>query len=249
MKRFVVLGLLFTLLGCAEQQTRQYGTESPSRERARVHTELGAGYYGQGQLPIALEEFQEAVRIDSSYALAYNGLGLVYAALKEDSKADSNFRRAIQLDSSNPESHNNYGSFLCSRNRVDESIAQFSEAFKNPLYATPGIAYMNAGICSLKKPDEKSAEMYFEKALAVQPILYQAAYQLALIQFNRGQAGLAGETLRLALASADPTADVLWLGVRIQRALGDKSLETAYAIQLRKRYPSSEQTKALISGR
>jgi type IV pilus assembly protein PilF len=233
----------------APAKPREYagGVESNQQERARIHTELGAGYYAQNQLAIALEEFNEAIAIDPDYAYAYNGLGLVYAALKEDAKADANFKKSLQLEPGNSESHNNYGSFLCSRNRIDESIRQFMEAVSNPLYTTPGMAYMNAGFCSLRKNDEKNAEIYLEKAIAAQPILHQAAYQLALLQFNHGQANTASNTLQKALSS-DPAPEVLWLGIRISRALNDKNAEASYALQLRKKYPDSEQTKALLSG-
>jgi len=241
--------LLLTACSSAPEKAREYagGAETNTQERARIHTELGAGYYAQNQLSIALEEFKEAIRIEPTYAYAYNGLGLVYAALKEDAKADANFKKSLQLEPGNSESHNNYGSFLCSRNRIDESIRQFMEAVSNPLYTTPGMAYMNAGFCSLRKNDEKNAEIYLEKAIAAQPILHQAAYQLALLQFNHGQIGIASNTLQKALSS-DPTPETLWLGIRIARALTDRDAEASYALQLRKKYPDSEQTKALLSG-
>jgi type IV pilus assembly protein PilF len=41
---------------------------------------------------------------------------------------------------------------------------------------------------------------------------------------------------------------VLWLGVRISRALADKDSEASYALQLRKLYPNAEQTQLLLSG-
>jgi type IV pilus assembly protein PilF len=247
LKRWLMV-VLIGLAGCAEQQAQPYSAgETSARERARVHTELGAGYFAQNQMAIALEEFTEAIRIDGNYAMAYNGLGLVYGALREDAKADSNFKRSLQIEPNNSESRNNYGSFLCSRNRIDESIVQFTEAVKNPLYATPGVAYMNAGICALKKKDEKSAEIYLGKALQAQPLLQTAAYQLATIQFNRGQVGIARNTLKNALVN-NPGPDTLWLGIRIERILGDRDAEASYALLLRKKYPNSEQTKALLSG-
>src|SRR4029079_19656394 len=49
---------------------------SPQR-RADLHTDLGAGYYERGQMDIALEELNEAVKIDPNYAKAYNIYGLV----------------------------------------------------------------------------------------------------------------------------------------------------------------------------
>ena len=124
---------------------------------------------------------------------------------------------------------------------------QFNAAVKDPLYATPEMAYLNAGTCLLKKKDEKNAEVYLQKALQIQPLLHQAAYQLALIQFNRGEYEQARKSLVNALVS-NPTADTLWLGIRIERKLGDKDAESSYALQLRRKYPNSEQTKALLSG-
>ena len=247
MKWLPLLAVL--LLGaCTGQPERPaYGGESNLHERARIHTELGAGYYAQNQLGIALEEFKEAVQIDPSYALGHNGLGLVYAALGEDAKADASYNKAIALAPNNSESRNNYGTFLCSRGRYDESVTQFLEAVKNPLYATPGVAYMNAGVCSLRKHDVANAEVYLQRALQVQPVLYQAAYHLAQIEFDRGQPLRARQDLQTPLAN-DPTAEMLWLGIKVERQLGGRDAEASYALQLRKKYPNSEQTKALLSG-
>jgi type IV pilus assembly protein PilF len=239
MKSLIVL-IALLLTACAAQQAHD-------RQSAKVHTELGAGYFQRDQTSIALDEFTEATKIDPDYALAYNGLGLVYAKLGEDAKADANFKKSIQLEPGNPESRNNYGAFLCSRGRIDESIVQFNAAVKDPLYATPELAYTNAGICSLKKKDEKNAEAYFVKALQFQPLMHQAAYQLALIQFNRGEYEQARKSLVNALVS-NPSAETLWLGVKIERRLKDKDAESSYALQLRRKYPDSEQTKALLSG-
>lgn len=157
MKKLIFTSLLL-LSACSSQQTQDPGygggsqyDESRERESARVHTELGAGYYSQGQLAVALEEYGVATRMDSSYGPAFNGLGLVYSALRDDAKAEANFQKSLQLEPQNSDSRNNYGTFLCSRNRIDESIVQFMEAVKNPLYTTPAQAYMNAGVCSLRK--------------------------------------------------------------------------------------------------
>ncbi|HSF71317.1 MAG TPA: type IV pilus biogenesis/stability protein PilW, partial [Methylotenera sp.] len=177
-----------------------------------------------------------------------NGLGLVYAALGEDVKADAGYKKAIQLQPRSSESHNNYGSFLCSRKRYDESIKHFLEAVKNPLYSTPNLAYANAGICSARKNDIKSAEIYLTKALELQPLTHSAATQLAEIQFNRGDAPAAKQTLQNALV-ASPSAETLWLGIKIERVLGDKDNVSSYALQLRRQYPNSEQTRLLLSGK
>lgn len=239
----------FLLASCASNQLGSTNSNSDNLDvkRARAHTELGAAYFQQNNMEIALEEFNEAIKVDASYGLAYNGLGLVYSALGQTSEADANFKKSIQLEPSNSESHNNYGSFLCGHQRYDESIMQFLEAVKNPLYGTPTVAYTNAGICSVRKNDIKSAELYLQRALQLETVNHTAALSLAQIQFNRGDAKAAKNALQNALVVGQ-SPDVLWLGIKIARKLGDQDAESSYALALRKQYPNSEQTKLLLNG-
>lgn len=252
-KIFLILSALLLLSACVTPGKSSSGNsdiynETELAARARAHTDLGAAYLQQGKFEIALSEFNESAQIDSSYAPAYNGLGLVYAALGEDAKADANYKKSLELQPKNSEAHNNYGSFLCSNKRYDESIPHFLEAVKNPLYSTPYLAYANAGICSVRKNDIKNAEVYLNKALQIEPLTHSAATQLAEIQFKRGDAASAKQTLQNALV-AGPNAETLWLGVKIARALGDKDNASSYALQLRQQYPNSEQTRMLLSGK
>lgn len=246
--RYLLLVVFSFLTACAAQQGTRFGlSESNKHESARIHAELGSGYYQQNQMAVALEEFTKSIEFDPSYSSGFNGLAMTYAAIQEDEKAEANFKKSIALDGKNSEAHNNYGSFLCSRNRYDDSIVQFQEAVKNPLYVTPFIAYTNAGFCSLKKSDLNSAEQFFSLALQYQPLLHNAAYQLAKIYFDRKQFGLAQKTMSNALAN-NPTAEMLWLGVKIERQLGNKDAESSYALELRRNFPDASQTKSLLSG-
>jgi type IV pilus assembly protein PilF len=247
MRHYLALLVLF-LTACATQQGSRVGSaETNKHESARIHAELGSGYYQQNQMAVALEEFTKSIEFDPTYSSGFNGLAMTYAAIKEDVKAELNFKKSIALDVKNSEAHNNYGSFLCSRNRFDESIVQFQEAAKNPLYVTPFVAYTNAGYCSLKKSDVNGAEQFFSLALQYQPLLHNAAYQLAKIYFDKKQYGLAQQTLSNALAN-NPTPEMLWLGVRVERQLGNKDAESSYALELRRKYPDAPQTQSLLSG-
>lgn len=240
--------LLMAILisACAGQQQLDRQDQN-IRERARSHTDLGAVYLQQRQYEVALEEFDLAVKIDPNFGAAYNGLGLVYSALAQDTLAEQNFRKAVQIDPNNSESHNNYGNFLCAKNRIDESIKEFMAAVKNPLYATPAVAYTNAGICSMRKQDISSAVQYFQRALQIEPLMGVAAYQLALIQFNRNELLQAKSTLQNIVIS-QPTAENLWLSILIARKLGNVNEESSYALQLRRQFPQSEQARLLANG-
>jgi type IV pilus assembly protein PilF len=221
---------------------------SNSQARAQVHTELAAAYYSRGQLGVALEELKDAVKSDSHYAPAYNMLGLVYMELREFPQAEENFQRAFSLDNADPEIHNNYGWFLCQRGRTDEAIKHFLAALKNPLYTTPEKSYLNAGVCSLNKNDEQSAEDFFLKALKLRPQEPQALYYLSELAYKRADFFEAKNYLARLLQAAPPGSDVLWLALRIERKLGNRDAEVNYGLQLRKNFPDSRETQALRSG-
>lgn len=247
MRQLLIL-ITLLLISCAGQQSgRSSMNEGSRQESARIHAELGSAYYQQNQMDVALEEFVKASVVDPSYSPGFNGLAMTYAAINEDANAEINFKKAIVLDSKNSEAHNNYGSFLCARNRIDESIVEFQETVKNPSYTTPFIAYINAGECALRKSDLNSAERFFGLALQSQPLLHGVAYQLAKIYFDRKQYVLADQTMVNAMAN-NPSPEMLWLGVRIARQLGNKEAESTYALELRTKYPGTSQAKSLLSG-
>lgn len=238
-KLLVIMGL--TWMGLTQPAL---GEESTTPSRAQVHTELGAAYYGMGKLGIALEELKQALDADSKYAPAYNMLGLVYMELREYDKAESNFKRALDIAPTDSESHNNYGWFLCQRGQADSAIVHFMAALKNPLYATPEKPYLNAGICSLKKGDEKEAEEFFQRAIRFQPPPPLALLNLAEINLRQGKYSDAQFYLEKYLKGSQPSAESLWLGARIAHRLGNKDLESSYGLQLRKRFPDSREAVA-----
>lgn len=241
-----LLAMMLMVCACSAWPVRAE-QQSDETKRAQIHTELGAGYFGMGKLGVALEELNIAIKADSKYAPAYNILGLVYMELREYDKADESFKRSLNIDSGNSDAHNNYGWFLCQRNRVDEAIGHFMSALKNPLYSTPEKAYLNAGQCSLKKGDDQGAEDFFLRAIKFQPVPPQALYYLADIQFRRARYNDAQFYLEQSMKSG-PTPEGLWLGARIAHRLGNRDAEANYGLQLRKHFPDSREAIAYRNG-
>jgi len=227
-------------------------SQSPSdpRNRAKIHTELGAMYFQGGSMSVALDELGIALTADPSYFQAYSIRGLVYAALKEYGKAENDFQRALNLAPNDPEVNNNYGWYLCDTGKERQSIAYFLNALKSPLYETPERAYTNAGTCALKAGDLEGAQGYLLQALQMsRDGGMTARLQMAKLLHKRGTF----EEARLYLADAlkmmePPTAEALWLGVRIERKLGNRGAEGGYASQLRGRYPASPEYQEFLKG-
>jgi type IV pilus assembly protein PilF len=252
MKLIKFFFIFLLLAGCASGGGSA-GTPQQDKTRAqasaRIHTELAASYYERTQYAIALQELEVALHADSDFAPAYTVRALVRMALREDEQADADFRHSLQLDSENSETHNNYGWFMCQRGRAKESLSQFRDALKNPLYTTPEIAYVNLGMCSKKAGLMKEAENNLQRALILRPGMPQALYGLADWSYDSGDyAGAKSFFLRFSQVSSELNAEQLWLAVRIERKMRDRNSEASYAMQLRKRFLDSRETQLLLQG-
>jgi len=239
--------------GCAGTGTPGGGAEtkaadSDAQNRARVFTDLAGAYYERGQYKIALDELRKAVAADSRFGPAYNVFGLVYMELAEDKLAEDYFRRAIELDRNDSIAHNNFGWFLCTRGRYDEGLSQFQAALRNPLYANPEQAIANSGLCAERKGDLALAEANLQKSLKLRPDNPNVILKLAGVQYRQDKLAEARRGLQRYDELAQPSAESLWLGLRVARKLGDREQEAAYGLQLRKRFPESEEARLLLAG-
>ncbi len=88
--RFLLKSLIFcglwsslTLLGAPQPPAAQDNLPASVQLRAIVHFFRGANFQGDGELNQALDEYQEAVRLDNQFAEAYNNLGTVYKERKD----------------------------------------------------------------------------------------------------------------------------------------------------------------------
>src|ERR1019366_6290992 len=255
-RALVPLGALALLVGCnstpkaPEPQPRL--TPPPQQqaspaERARMHTDLAGGYYERGQMAIAIEELNLAVATDAGYAPAYNVYGLAYAMLGDDRKAEQSFQRALELAPNDSDVHHNWGWYLCQHKREREALVQFEIAVSNSLYRTPEIALVNAGRCAQTIGDIRAAESYFRRALAAQPGNALASYGVALIAYKEARYEEARNWMRAVMQTTTPPPEAIYLGLCIERKLGDRQAELSYISQLRNRFPDSDETKAITT--
>src|SRR5450631_636998 len=218
-----------------------------AQDRARMHTDLAAGYYERGQMDVAIDELNTAVKLDPGYPQAYNIFGLVYSMLGDDARAQQNFSRALELAPNDSDIHHNWGWYLCTHKREREALVQFETAVSNSLYRTPEIALVNAGRCAQTIGDIRAAETYFRRALAAQPGNALASYGVALIAYKEARYEEARRWMKPAVQTTTPPPEALYLGVCIERKLGDSQAELSYTSQLRNRYPDSAETKAITT--
>ena len=106
-----------------------------------------------------------------------------------------------------------------------------------------------AAVCAMRKNNERDAYDYLDRALRLDPNYYPALINFAQLKYRRGELDGARNLVGRYNKVTEPTAESLWLALRIERKLGDSSSVTSYANQLRRRFPGSKEYQELQKGR
>jgi type IV pilus assembly protein PilF len=241
---FALLSAAWLLAACAGQPTRDATT--PSQRAAAINVQLGHGYIEQGKYDVALEKLKRAIKEDPNLPSAHHAIAFLYERLGQNDLADEHFRRALALDPDDSEAHYSYGNFLCRRSRHADAEAQYLAALKNPLYKSPALAYANAGACLMRVPDYVRAEPYLRQALTLESQQAGALYAMAELTLKTDRALAARGYLARFVEEHRHTAASLWLGIQIERRLGDQGAADSYALLLRRDFSDSREAQLLL---
>jgi type IV pilus assembly protein PilF len=122
------------------------------------------------------------------------------------------------------------------------------QAVKNPLYQMPWRSYSAAGLCSLRQNNVNDAEDFFQRALKLDPDESASLLKLGEIRYRQGKPEEARKLVARHNKLVSPSAESLWLALRIERRLGERVAEQSYANQLRRRFPGSPEYQSLQRG-
>jgi type IV pilus assembly protein PilF len=172
-------------------------------------------------------------------------MALFYEHINEPKKAESEFHEAMRLAPNDPAQVLFYGVYLCGQHRVDEGITKMLQVAKSPLYRTPEAAYTDMGVCLLTAHRDEEAESAFKRALAARPDYAEGAYQQAALELAHGRALEARDLVQKFMSQYPPTPELLLVGLRAARTLGDSSSASQFTKILRTDFPNSEQARSL----
>lgn len=251
-RRLATIGMAALLLSACHStppyQVPDRHKKPEPAQAAVANMQMALEYMRLNNLARARERIERAVTEAPENASVEETAGLVYERLNEMAKAKRAFSAAARLGKDDPNIQNSYAGFLCRTGKAGEGEKLFVEVAKNPVYQTPEVALVNAGVCVGGAGDVVDSERYFTRALAIKPNLPEALLQLGNLAFSRGdnQAALDYVLKYLAVNPASP--EVLWLGLRAERKLGDSTAAAAYGRRIQAEFPDSEQAQMMRSG-
>ena len=222
--------------------------EPETRRRARIRLELAVNYFQNGQTAVALDEVKQALAADPGYADAFNLRGLIYMRLNDLAQAEDSFKRALALRGNDPDLLHNYGWLLCQRQRHAEAEQYFALALASPTYQDRAKTFMARGLCQSSAGQFAEAEEAFLKAYELDAGNPIVGYHLSSLLLRRNELTRAQFYIRRVNNGQFSTADSLWLGIKVERALGDSVAMKQLADQLRKRFPESRELGAFERG-
>lgn len=222
--------------------------EPENRRRARNRLELASGYFAEGKTTVALDELKLSLQADPNYGEAYNLRGLVYMRLGDPRQAEDSFRRALQLNNRDADTLHNYAWLMCQQRRYDESIAMFTQANAIALYSGQSKTYMSRGLCEHAAGKKAEAERSFARSYELDASNPISGYHLAKLLFERNELQRSQFYIRRLNNSDLANSETLWLGIKVERKLGNASTVDQLVTQLRRRYPQSRELSSFERG-
>lgn len=240
MKRLLfVVGVAFLLGACSTEPV----TKVDTAKAADLNAQLGLRYMLMGRNDVAMEKLQHALTFDEDYPPAHHYLAELYRRLNKPEEADEHYKLALKGAPKDSALLNNYGAFLCGQKRFDEAEEYLLRVLDDPVYRDRNQVLENLGLCLQQKPDLERASNYIRKALEGNPRLPKSLLAMTDISHAMGHYLSARAYLQRYSEIAQLTPRALWLGIEIERNLGDRTAVKRYGDQLLAQYPNSDEAR------
>ncbi len=138
-----------------------------NKEEAKKIYNKGNAHLNAGEFDRAIEDYDQAIKLDPNFARAFNNRGAMYERKGEFDRAIQDFDKAIALNPEYAEAFNNRGLAYHKKGESDRAIQDFDRAIKlKPNFAR---AFGNRGLAYYDKDEFDRAIQDFNQAIKLKP--------------------------------------------------------------------------------
>ena len=225
----------------ADQQFLRALTNPGYVARSKTLMARGLCQVGAGQYAEAEQSLIKAYELDAANPVVGYHLSALLLRRTELSRA-----QALRPGDSNL--LHNFGWLLCQQKKYAEADQQFVRALNNPGYVARSKTFMARGLCQVGAGQYAEAEQSLIKAYELDAANPVVGYHLSALLLRRNELSRAQFYIRRINNSEYANSESLWLGIKVERALGDIVASRQLADQLRKRFPDSREWGAFERG-
>jgi tetratricopeptide (TPR) repeat protein len=133
----------------------------------RAHYNLGVALGPVERIDEAVEQYDQALRINPDYTEAHYNLGVALGQLGKIDEAIEQYKQALRINPDYAEAHDNLGTALRQLGKIDEAIEQYKQALRiMPDFA---MAHYNLGNALRQAGKIDDAIAHYQQALRIEP--------------------------------------------------------------------------------
>lgn len=225
--------------------------EAEVHRLAKTRLQLAALHLEEGRKDVALGEIAQALQAYPEYVDAFNLRGWIQLSQQDFRAAHESFAKALSLRPGDGETLYNMAWLQCQQKQFAAADDNFEASLSAPRVGASSFlvrTWLAKGVCLRQAGDLGQALVALERANEMEPANPAVAYNFSELLFAKGDAERAQFYIRRVNNGQWASAESLWLGIKIERRLGDQIAMRQLSNQLNKRFPNSKEWQRFERG-
>src|SRR3984957_15981082 len=176
-----------------------------------------------GNLPVAIALLKRATEVDPKNKFAWNNLGLIYFAMRQDDQAIADFQKQLDVNPYDEFAYNNLGRVYWSERKYDEAVKSFNKQLENNPLDKFAHANLGAMYEEWHKYDLSVAELEKAASLTPEDPALQVSLGNAYLNLGQDDKALAAFDHAVELAATP----LVWNNIAYQLSLKKAHLDRA----------------------
>lgn len=241
MQKFILLCIVAAacLNGCASSNS-----SSLNEKRADVFLDAGVDAILNNNFSQAISSLTEAVKYNPKSESAWNNLGIAYANINQNIKAEESWKKALKVNSEFTDAKANLGAFYIKTKKYAEAEKILKECLEDLGYQKTFQVNYNLGLVYLEQRKVLTAEQQFKLSVQNYEGYCPAWLRLGMLQKSKGDFADAEESLKKGVSGTcfnNPEAHYEISSLYIKQREVNKA--KAKLIEIIQIFPKSEWAK------